>query len=713
LAARETSLPRRPFPLSRSRRAGAALLGLCLAAASACVGGKSGLDPSGEHIFAPEVRGWAVPANPAAIPGVDVEWQFPAPSISPAGTRRLLTTTVARRSNHVPYAGWRVRYEILSGPPAGFAPDGAQAVEVPTNAAGQAVAEILQKQPCHGCNQVSVQIIRPVEVPDSGGQATVVAQGAVTTTWTAADLCLCVVGPACVAVGGTLNYRIELSNPGDLPAKDVLASDVVPQGLSFLGSNPPAELAGRQLRWRLGDLGARQQRVIDAQFRADAAGCIANRCEAAAAGGLKAGGSATTAIGAPAAGPPAAAPLAAGPARPALDVRVAGPDQAAVGGKAVFEITLCNYAATPLEKLRIRVQLDPGLEHNQANEQNAIMVTLSALGPGQSTKRKLTVGVARPGRLCLFVDVTGPAVAPARAETCVTAVEEEHNPLRSAPAPVMPPAGGGGPEQPAPSPSPAPAVSVRKAGPRQRHVGEEALFTIDLTNPGATEIHNIRVVDRYDPALSPDKATDGFRLDEDAITWTIDLPPGRPTRLSVRCACQTASAKTCNRVVAILPDGNRIEDETCLEILPAEGPPPPAVPPRPLSIPSAAGDLGFSVIGLHNPVKAGKELRYEIRVVNKGTVGYQDICVTATLPDGMMPVALGTVGPSGAKSYIEGQKVRFDPIEVAAGGSWTFDVRAIAKQPGRRRVVAELTAPGLGEPQRQETITEVIDGRFP
>jgi uncharacterized repeat protein (TIGR01451 family) len=221
------------------------------------------------------------------------------------------------------------------------------------------------------------------------------------------------------------------------------------------------------------------------------------------------------------------------------------------------------------------------------------------------------------------------------------------------------------------------------------------------------------VVDRYGPGLLPDKATGGFQLDADAITWTIDLPPGPPTRLSVLCTCQTASARTCNRVIVILPDGNRMEDESCLEILPAAGPSPPAAPRGPLPVPSADRDLSFSVIGLHNPVKAGKELTYEIRVVNKGTIAYRDIGVTATLPDGMTPVALGTVGPSGAKSHIEGRTVRFDPIEIAAGASLGFDVRALAKQPGQRRIVAELSAPGSSVPQRQETITEVIDGEFP
>ena len=295
-----------------------------------------------------------------------------------------------------------------------------------------------------------------------------------------------------------------------------------------------------------------------------------------------------------------------------------------------------------------------------------------------------------------------------RAATAGRAPEERQNPLGSGSAGVVPPSGAGGQEQPAPSPNPAPAVLLKKSGPTRRRVGEQALFTIDLTNLGTTDVRGVRVIDRYDPALSPDSATGGYRLDGDAITWTIDVPPGRPTRLSVRCSCQTAAARTCNRVLVILPDGNRIEDESCLEILPAFRPPP-AAPPAVLPVPSAVSDLSFSVIGLRNPVRAGKELRYEIRVVNKGTIGYGEIRVTATFPDGLTPVALGTVGPGGANVRIEDRTVRFDPVEIAANASLTFNVRVFTGQPGRRRVAAELTAPGLSEPKRQETITEVIE----
>ena len=85
-------------------------------------------------VFAPEVYSWEARLRSAMIHWVDAQWRFPPPAINPAGTKHVFTTTVMRQSNQTPCERWLVRYEISGGPPAGFSPDGAQAVEVPTDA---------------------------------------------------------------------------------------------------------------------------------------------------------------------------------------------------------------------------------------------------------------------------------------------------------------------------------------------------------------------------------------------------------------------------------------------------------------------------------------------------------------------------------------------------------------------------------------------------
>ena len=158
----------------------------------------------------------------------------PLPS-RPRVQSNALTTTVWRQSNHCPRPGWIVRYQVAGGPLAVFAPAGTPSIDIPTNDAGQASAEIVQNDPSPGTSRVCVQVFRPAE---SGCQPVKVREASVLVTWTAPSLGIRQMGPPTAAIGETISYRIEVSNPGDLPARDIVASEDVPDGLTFLQANP-------------------------------------------------------------------------------------------------------------------------------------------------------------------------------------------------------------------------------------------------------------------------------------------------------------------------------------------------------------------------------------------------------------------------------------------------------------------------------------------
>jgi uncharacterized repeat protein (TIGR01451 family) len=659
-------------------------------------------------VVAPEVYNWDARLKSSVIHWIDAQWRLPPPAINPAGTKHLLTTTVMRQSNQTPCERWHVRYQIVSGPPAGFLPSGAAAVEVPTDAAGQANVEIFQKEPKHGTNTISIQVIRPGDLPGANGQRLIVGSGATMKTWTAADLAVKITGPATTCPGATLAYQIQVSNPGDLAAKDVVATDTMPEGLTLLTSNPPAEVAGRQLRWRLGEIGARQARTICASFRAEKPGSIGNCCEVVAAGGLRVNDCATTTV-----------------ALPSLEVRVTGPGQAVVGSKVKFEIAVTNRTPAPVTGLMITDRLDPGLENPAVNQRNAIERLLSDLAPGASQVVSVTLGVTRPGRLCHTIEVTGKNIAPTGQQACFMGIAQTASPGPGGPnAPSTPSAPSGpsvpplaAPEQPKPQPNPIrPSFSIKKTGPKRLVVGEMADFSIEIVNTGSIAVRNIKVVDHYDPTLLPKYATDGYRVDDGGLAWTVDeLAGGQTTELRVQCLCQSAAAKTCNRAKATTPDGASAEAEACLEIragggsLPGLSPPPtspmPPTKPSPPVILAAGQGLKLDVVGLRNPVTAGKELTYEIKVTNNGATPCQQLGVTVIVPESMLFNPLGTAP---TKFTVDGKTIRFEKTsELAPGASLIYRVRVQTKQPGRWHFRAELTAAALAQPIVQEANTEV------
>lgn len=623
-------------------------------------------------VFAPDVYGWDNRTRTATVHWVDAQWCFPPPAINPAGTRHVFTTTVIRQTDQSPCAGWLVRYEIVDGPPAGFAPDGAPAVEVATDQAGQASAEIFQKEPGPGTNRIAIQVTRPAVLGDPQGKQLVVASGSTMKTWTSPQVAVRKIGPAVAGVRTTLSYQIEVSNPGDLPAEDVVLSDELPEGLTYVEANPPPDATGPRLQWRLGQLGPGESRVVEMTARATQAGPLNNCAEVIAAGGLKASDCAATTV-----------------VPPSVDVKLSGPSEATVGSQVTFEILITNTSQTPATGLLIRDRFDPGLEHEAAQREEAqkreIERDLADLTPGQWQRIHVTFRATQAGRLCHTVEVTGADGVRASAEACVTAVAETTGALRpklpGPPSVALKKSIGGGQDTP----------GGADAGLPSRVEGETVRFTIEVTNTGNQTLTNLTLVDQCDASLTQVAATEGSRLENNDLVWTIDaLPAGATNTFEVQCRCLRAVARACNRAAVTSQEGARAEDQACLEIRP---------PP---------GGLRMTVADLRDPVRLGKGLTYEIRVSNQGQGPHEEVSVVATVPAGMVPDRIGTSGP-GMPAF-EGQTIRFAPVaEIRPGETLTYRVRVSTPQAGQFTFHAELTTRNLLQPLAVGEETEVSD----
>lgn len=618
---------------------------------------------------APGVKAWDGHAQTSTIQWVDAEFVYPPPAVNPAGTKHTFTTTVTRHTSQAPVEGWRVRYEISGGPPAGFAPDGAQVVEVPTNEFGQASVEIYQLEPAPGTNTIQIQVVRPASAT-SGGERFVIGNGSTHKTWSAPGISLNKSGPAQGFVGDTLVYRLDVRNPGDLTAKEVIVSDQLSEGMTFVSSNPPAQPAGGKLEWRLGDLLAGEGRTIEVNFRADRPGTLNNCASVATAGGLTAQDCAATTV-----------------LVQSLRVDVSGPTQVAVGQEATFEARVTNAGAVPATGLILIDRYDPGLQH--VSNTNPMERDLGDLQPGETRVISITFRAAAAGRLCHTVEVQaagGPGVL-GSGEACVTAIG----------AGGAPPAVGGGATAPRAAPAaPAqrPTLTLKKTGPDKLNIGDIAKFNIDVTNTGNVAATRLKVVDHYDPSLDPTDATIGWKWTGADMVWEVDeLAPGKTIRLQVNCKCLAQAAKSCNRATVSCQEGAQATDEACLSISPPPG--------------------GVSVVIAEDadPVTVEDQATYKVRVTNHGQTSDRQVVLVVTVPAGMIPLHIGTKGPSGVKTSIDGQTVRFDPVaEMKPGDRLDYEVRVRAEQPGAARCRAQVTSQNLKSPVVAEETTQVIRG---
>lgn len=615
-------------------------------------------------VHAPGVHNWDGHVQTAAVHWVDAEFVYPPPAINPAGSKHVFTTIVSRHSTQAPVEGWRVRYEITGGPPAGFAPDGAKVVEIPTNELGQASVEIYQLEPAPGTNTVGIQVIRPADA-SAGGERFVVGSGSTQKTWSTPGLSLRKTGPARGVVGDTLVYRIEVRNPGDLTSKGVVVTDQLSEGLTFLSSNPPVQPADGKLQWSLGDLLRGEGRTIEVNLRAEQPGTLNNCASAVSAEKLSAQDCATTTV-----------------VVQSLRVEVAGPPQVAVGQEFVFEARITNAGDIPATGLVLVDRYDPGLRH--AAQQNPIERTLGDLQPGETKRVEIKFIAAEAGQLCNTVEVqaVGGGVL-GSGKACVTAAP--------AAGPATPPPAAG-PVAPA-SPAAKPNLVVRKTGPTKLKIGDTAEFKIEVVNQGQGAATNLKVIDHYDASLKPTAASPGSKWTGADLVWQIDaLQAGEKLEFGVNCECVEQATKACNRATVTCQEQVRADGEACLAISPPPG--------------------GVSVVVAEDadPVRVDEQVKYEITVANHNQAADGQVAVVVTVPQQMSPLRIGTQGPSAMT--IDGQTVKFAPVaDLRPGDVLHYTVKARAAAPGEAKLRVEVSTRNSKSPLKQEETTRIVPGQ--
>ena len=641
-------------------------------------------------VYCPGVAPWQSRTENCQVHWVDAQWSFPSVAIAESGGRQLLTTTVTRQSDCAPRTGWIVRYEIVGGPPAGFAPDGAQVVEIPTDPQGKAAIELFQTQSQAGTSKISIQVIRPAGL-GCPNQRVVVGKTCLAQTWSAPSLAVRVQGPAAGSVGANNGFRLDVSNPGDMAAEGVSVTVPVPPGLSYVSASPTSEGTGTTLRWSIGRLAPGEVRSIALDMRAEQAGGYELCAEAVAASGLSARGCANLTI--------EAADLA---------VEVLGPTAATVGDSVTHRIVVSNRSRVSATALILTDVRDAGLEHNIAKRQ--IERSLGDLGPMQSQEVTITFRALTAGRQCHTVQVTGAGGLRATHEACIE-VREAPVSQPSTP-PVEPSPSDSTWNQPAPlDTQPAgPPVTPPAVAPPQRfevkayyaineaypesipeaRVGDSVLLILDVSSPDQKELSGLNVSIQFPDSFKPQSASEDYRRDGTTISWeNQSVAADSLQRFAVQCLCRAALPKACFYATVTDGSGQQQTSDACIRIDDLQGSPP-ETPVAPMV--KSTGQLDITLNPTRNPVARGKTFRYLVEVNNRTATKQQDVMLQVAFPSGLTPLQFGTTGHKGTTFVIRENKVTFSGVpSVPVGDQLKYSILVRADQVGRDYVVLAET----------------------
>jgi uncharacterized repeat protein (TIGR01451 family) len=671
---------------------------------------------------APNAKNWDGRFQTATIRWIDAQWSPPPPAISRSGAQHNLTTTVTRSSDGTPLVGWTVRYEVVDGPPAQFvSPDGRQggaAADATTDSNGAASVLIAPTSNQPGTTRVRMQIFQPAS-PDGTQGAVSVGQAFTSVTWSAPGLAANIVGPQQASAGETINYHIEISNPGDITVNNVVVTHVLPPEVSYLGSNPPGNVFGNRLEWRLPRVDPGMVVALDVSVSVEAGGDLAHVVTAQSDEGLAAEATAITRV-----------------LQNALLLLVEGPQSGRVGEQAQFHITLTNTSNQTLTGVIVTDELGPGLAHETGVSR--IERAIGQLGPQQAFDFAVTLTITQAGELCQMLSATADGGHFASARSClqVAVPAAPSGPVFGQPAPE--PATPTTPITPIPPATPAapgggaPEITVTVNGPGTAVVGQIAQFQIIVNNTGGLPLTNVRIISRIDPEMVPSLATPGFFPAEGGgIFWSVkELPAGHLVTINVHARCDRMADRACERVTVEMDQLPVKEAEACLAIGAQQGrrempevpvrssqtniahrpqePTPAETVDDPNARSSEAGQLEISIATMTSPVVVGAPVTYVVQIHNARSVADQDIALRLDLPTALRFERLLAGPVDGQTVSGNGKTVVFRPVrEIRPDETITFRILLRSERSGRVAVTSQTTSRRQVAPATASTVTAI------
>lgn len=586
---------------------------------------------------APRAEGWDRRRSSTRIHWVDGNWSIPAPISATAGTVAALTTVVARSDGSAGVENWKVRYSIVGGAPAEFAPAGSRTAEATTNRNGEGIAQIRQRagQFEPGVTQVRVDVVRPA----FGSEPELVVESGLTqVTWSAPALTIRAIGPAEAVSDEPFNYRVEVTNPGDQLTRGVVVStkDFDPS-IEYISSNPKPTQYGNQYEWELGDIApGSQPRIIDLQLRSKKRGNVGMCFEVASESDrLRTEACAQTEI-----------------SGACIGLEVAGPETANVGDELTYEIGLVNQCDEPLRNVQLRITPDAGLVA-AGRSSRVIEGSVEEIPFGEKKTIPVRFQAIQAGRQCFRLDVVADGGHDAGLLECV----------------IVSQAGGG-----------SSGISLQLQGGVPIRVGESTLVRAVVTNTGNIPLNSVVIENQFESSLTPTGYSDNVRGPEQGLTdgdplllelgrlepresTAVDIQyEGTAVDGSANMLFTVTSAEeiddTEELTIRIEPDGegdNRGTDPNQPRFEPTprvpnfgsgagsgsdsnsgSGEPPIAIPQG--SEPISQNGLGIQMQSVRQPISAqrGEEAPVQFRVTNNDTFPHEDVEISIALPPGLL-----------------------------------------------------------------------------
>lgn len=338
--------------------------------------------------------------------------------------------------------------------------------------------------------------------------------------------------------------------------------------------------------------------------------------------------------------------------KPMLNMEVFSPSRVMKGETMTVKIKLSNPGTGAASGVMLSEIVPDGLKHEAGRE---LEFEVGTLKPGETRELELQLTAAEAGTITNVVNARGEGNLEAEGRTDLEVV--------------------------------APQLQVSLTGPKRRYLERHATHNISVTNPGTAAAKEIELAATLPKELKFVEANNGGQYDAatHSVFWSLEeLPPQETGTVTLTTLPQQpGDAKLLITSTAQAGLKDQREETVAIEGLAA---------------------INFQLADLNDPVEAGGQTSYEIRVTNQGSKAASNVRIVA-----LAPAEMKLVSAEGPVRYkIEGQRIVFDPLkQLGPKSDATFTLKVKALEPGDLRMQAQITTDEIREPITKEESTRV------